>query len=59
MCGKKSRRDQVDMWWGNEEVKNTIATKKAAFKELSWFPSEENKIQTFKKIKQQKLLLVL
>ena len=26
MCGKKkSRRDRVDMWWWNEEAKDTIA----------------------------------
>ena len=31
------------MWWWNEEVKDTIATKKAAFKEQCRFPSEENK----------------
>ena len=35
LCGKKkSRRDQGDMWWWNEEVKDTITRKKAAFKEL-------------------------
>ena len=45
---KKSRRDRGDMWWWNEEVKDTIARKKAAFKELSRFPSEES-IQTYKK----------
>ena len=46
MCGKKKfRRDQGDMWWWNEEVKDTIARKKAAFKELCSFPSEENKTQ--------------
>ena len=28
---KKSRRDQEDMWWWNEEIKDTIAIKKAAF----------------------------
>ena len=40
VCGtKKSRRDQGDMWWWNEEVKDTIARKKAAFKELCRFPS--------------------
>ena len=44
VCGKKkSRRDQENMWWLNEEVKDTIARKKAAFKELCRFPSEENK----------------
>ena len=44
LCGKKkSRRDQGDMWWWNEEVKDTITRKKAAFKELCRFPLEENK----------------
>ena len=33
------------MWWWNEEVKNIIARKKAAFKELSRFPSKKNKTQ--------------
>ena len=52
-CGKKkSRRDQGDMWWWNEEVKDTIAKKKAAFKELCRFPSEENKTQ-YKRIRNQ------
>ena len=33
-CGKKkSRRDREDMWWWNEEVKDTIARQKVAFKE--------------------------
>ena len=42
VCGKKkSRRDQRDMWWWNEEVKNTITRKKAAFKELCKFLSEK------------------
>ena len=44
VCGKKkSRRDRWDMWWWNKGVKDTIAKKKAAFKELCRFPSEENK----------------
>ena len=43
-CGKKkSRKDRGDMWWWNEEVKDTIARKKAALKELCRFPSKENK----------------
>ena len=33
------------MWWWNEEVKDIIARKKAAFKEPCSFPSEENKTQ--------------
>ena len=40
------------MWWWNEEVKDTIAIKKAAFKELSRFPCEENKIQ-YKRLRNQ------
>ena len=40
--GKKSCTDREDIWWWNAEVKNTIAKKKAAFKELFRFPSEEN-----------------
>ena len=46
VCGKKkSRRDRGDTWRWNEEIKDTIARKKAAFKELCRFPSEENKTQ--------------
>ena len=52
LCGKKSRRDQEDMWWWNEEVKDTIIRKKAAFKELCKFPSEQNKTQ-YKRIRNQ------
>ena len=36
VCGKKKpRRDQGDMWWWNEEVKDIIAKRKATFKEAS------------------------
>ena len=52
LCGKKSRRDQGDMWWWNEEVKDTITRKKAAFKELCRFPSKQNKTQ-YKRIRNQ------
>ena len=53
LCGKKkSRRDQGDMWWWNEEVKDTIIRKKAAFKELCRFPSKEKKTQ-YKRIRNQ------
>ena len=31
------------MWWWNEEVNNTVAKNKTAFKELCRFPSEENR----------------
>ena len=42
LCGKKkSRRDLGDMWWWNKEVKDTITRKKAAFKELCRFRSEQ------------------
>ena len=37
------------MWWWNEEVKDAIARKKAAFKELHRFPSGKDSIQTFQK----------
>ena len=52
LCGKrKSRRDQGDMWW-NQVVKDTIARKKVAFRELCRFPSEENKTQ-YKRLRNQ------
>ena len=40
------------MWWWNKEVKDTIGRKKAAFKELCRFPSEENKTQ-YKRLRNQ------
>ena len=40
------------MWWRNEKVKDTIARKKAAFKELCRFPSDENTTQ-YKRIRNQ------
>ena len=52
VCGKKYRGDQGDMWWWNEEFKDTIARKKAAIKELRRFPSEANKTQ-YKRIRNQ------
>ena len=53
MCGKKkSRRDRGNMWWWNEEVKDTIARKKALYQELRRFPSEENKTQ-YKRLRNQ------
>ena len=57
VCGKKSTRDQKDMWWWNEEVKDTIARKKAAFKELCRFPSEENKTQYKRKRNQTRKIV--
>ena len=38
---KKPRRDRGDMWWWNEEFKDTIARKQVAFKELSRFPTRK------------------
>ena len=52
MWKKKSWRDQGDMWWWNEEVKDTIACKKATFKELCRFPSEEN-MTLYKRLRNQ------
>ena len=52
LCGKKSRRDQGDMWWWNEDVKDTITKKKTPFKELCRFSSEQNKTQ-YKRIRNQ------
>ena len=53
VCGrKKFRRDRGDMWWWNEEVKDIIARKKVAFKELCRLPSEENKTQ-YKRLRNQ------
>ena len=40
------------MWWWNEEVKDTIARKKAASIETCRFPSEQNKTQ-YKPIRNQ------
>ena len=61
MCGKKkSRRDQGDIWWWNEEIKDIIARKKATFKELCRFPSDKIRLNTnVYEIKQEKLLLEL
>ena len=53
MCGKKkSRRDRRDTWWWNEEVKDTAAGKKVAFKKLCRFPLEEN-TTTYKRLRNQ------
>ena len=43
MWKKTSRKDRGDKWWWNEEVKNAIAEKKVAFKELCRSSSEINK----------------
>ena len=50
---KKSRRGRGDVWWWNEEFKETIATYKVAFKELCRFSSDENKTQ-HKRLRNQK-----
>ena len=58
VCGKKkSRRNRGDMWQWNEEVKDTIARKKMAFKELCRFPSEENKTK-YKRLRNQTMKVV-
>ena len=49
---RRSLREIKETWWWNEEVKDIIARKKAAFKELCRFPSEENKIQ-YKRLRNQ------
>ena len=61
MCGKKkSRRVRGEMWWWNQKIKDIMARKKAAFKELCRFPSEEN-MTKYKRTRNQteKLLLEL
>ena len=40
------------MWWWNEKIKDIIARKKAAFKELCKFSSDENKTQ-YKRLRNQ------
>ena len=43
VCGKKKgRRDQVDTWWWNEDVKEAIARKKDAHKEMRKSGTEAN-----------------
>ena len=49
---KKCRRNRGDTWWWNEEVKDIIARKKAALKELCRFPLKENKTK-YKRIRNQ------
>ena len=44
VCGKKKgRRDQGDTWWWNEDVKEAIARKKDAHKEMCKSGTEANK----------------
>ena len=55
--GRRSLGDRGDMWWWNEKAKDTIARKKAAFKELCRLPSEQNKTQ-YKHLKNQMIKIV-
>ena len=51
VCGKtRHRRNRGDSWWWNEDVKEAIARKKDAYKELCKNNTEENKIN-YKKMK--------
>ena len=46
VCGKKKkkrRRDQGDTWWWNADVKEAIARKKDAHKEMCKIGNEANK----------------
>ena len=44
VCGKtKGRRDQGDTWWWNKDVKEAIARKKDAHKEMCKSGTEANK----------------
>ena len=44
VCGKmKGRRDQGDTWWWNKDVKEAIARKKDAHKEMRKSGTEANK----------------
>ena len=44
VCGKKKgKRDQGDTWWWNEDVKEAIARKKDAHKEMCKIGTEVNK----------------
>ena len=58
VCGKKSRRDEGDMWWWNEDVKDTMA--RQHFKSCAG--SHQTKIRfntNVQEIKREKLLLEL
>ena len=47
VCGKKmSRRDRGDMWWWNEEVKDTIARKRAALKSCTGSHQKKIRLNT-------------
>ena len=47
VCGKKKgRRDRGDTWWWNEDVKEAIARKKEASKEMCKCETETNKARS-------------
>ena len=51
LCGKKLvRQDGSNTWWWNEEVKDAVAKKKKAFKDLCKDRCEANKL-LYKKIR--------
>ena len=51
VCGvKKGMRDKGNTGWWNEDVKEAIATKKDAFKEMRKNGTEENKVR-YKRLK--------
>ena len=53
VCGRKrGRRDRGDAWWWNEEVKDAIARKKAAFKKMCKNKTDENQL-AYKKTRNQ------
>ena len=53
VCGsKKGRGDRGNTWWWNEEVKEAVARKRAAYKELCKNSSDENKTR-YKTMKNQ------
>ena len=49
VCGKmKGRRDERDTWWWNKDVKEAIARKKDAHKEMCKSRTEANKARSQK-----------
>ena len=55
VCGKtKGRRDQGDTWWWNKDVKEAIARKKDAHKEMCKSGSEANKARYLNMKNQQR-----
>ena len=49
---KKSRTDQGDLWWWNEEVKDIRARKKAVLKSCAGFHKKKGKTQ-YKRLRNQ------